>query len=224
MKKIIIAVSVCSILLLGGCKSGEINEASQVISDQEEEGKVEPVTMEEVTQNESTSGDEEVGEGKVVIEAGPDKKIWNDGSIIYTMHDFKLFESPQAALIDSKNMDTIDAEYYADRSIFLLLQVDINNIDAPGDYEDGSINVSRFTIVPKQQGDMDWEGSWPVYLSEPGEGPDFYHVLINKGETKTIAIGFFVPVSSAEELCSKCQIAMNGSYDDGYLYEIPEIK
>lgn len=221
-KKIIIAMSVCSILLFGGCKSGEINEVSHAISDQEEEGKAEPVIMEEVTQNEGTPGGEEVGAGKVVIETGPDKKIWNEGSIIYTMHDFDLYESPQAASVDSKNMNTIDAEGYADRSIFLLVQIDIKNIDASGDYEDGSINISRFTIVPKQEGDMDWDYSWPVYLSEPGE--DFYHVLINKGETKTIAIGFYVPVNSAEELCTKCQIAMYGSYDDGYLYEIPEMK
>lgn len=227
-KKIIIAVSVCSILLFGGCKSVEAGDTVENVLSQKETVENDPAVTGTAPQYEESS-DGEIAEevtkkGAVVIETGPDKKVWDEGSAIFTLHDFELYESPGAASVDSEKINSIDAESYADRSIFLLLQVDIKSIDAKALDEDGSINVSRFCIVPKQVGDMDWEISYPVYVSEAGEGPDFYHVLVNEGETKTITIGFYVPVSDAEELRSKCQISMYGSYDDGYLYEIPEIK
>lgn len=227
-KKIIIAVSVCSILLFGGCKSVEADEPVENVLSQKETIENDPAVTGTDMQDEGTSDgeitEEVTKEGTVVIETGPDKKVWDEGSMIFTLHDFELYESPGAASVDSKKLNTIDAERYADRSIFLLLQVDIKSIDAKAIDEDGSINVSQFCIVPKQAGDMDWEISYPVYVSEPGEGPDFYHVLVNEGETKTITIGFYVPVSNTEELRSKCQISMFGSYDEGYLYEIPEVK
>lgn len=168
------------------------------------------------------------GSGSLVIEAGPDKPVYDSGSLIYTLHDFKLYESAEAVSISEEKMVLEDARSYADRSKFLLMQVDIQNIDYQGDDNDGNgeMNLSLFMIMPKELDESDqWGGSLPVYLSEPGQGAtDYYHVFVKPGETKTITVGFYVPVSDSEELRSQCRISLYGSMDEGYVYEIPEIQ
>ena len=44
------------------------------------------------------------GEGSVVIEAGPEKQLYEVGNVVYTLHDFKLNDSPQEASIDSDKL------------------------------------------------------------------------------------------------------------------------
>jgi len=39
-----------------------------------------------------------------------------------------------------------------------------------------------------------------------------------KGETKTVTLGYYVPVKDIEELCSRCIISISGSYDAGYTF------
>lgn len=169
-----------------------------------------------------------VGSGSLVIEAGPDKPVYDSGSLIYTLHDFKLYESAEAASISEEKMVLEDARSYADRSKFLLMQVDIRNIDYQGDDNDGNgeMNLSLFMIMPREQDESDqWGGSLPVYLSEPGQGAaDYYHVFVKPGETRTVTVGFYVPVSDGEELRSQCRISLYGNMDEGYVYEIPEVQ
>ena len=168
------------------------------------------------------------GSGSLVIEAGPDKPVYDSGSLIYTLHDFKLYESAEAASISKEKMVLEDARSYADRSKFLLMQIDIRNIDYQGNANDGSgeMNLSLFTIMPREQDESDqWGGSLPVYLSESGQGAaDYYHVFVKPGETRTVTVGFYVPVSDGEELRSQCRISLYGNMDEGYVYEIPEVQ
>lgn len=168
------------------------------------------------------------GSGSLVIEAGPDKPVYDSGSLIYTLHDFKLYESAEDVSISKEKMVLEDARSYADRSKFLLMQVDIRNIDYQGDDNDGNgeMNLSLFMIMPKDLDESDqWGGSLPVYLSEPGQGAtDYYHVFVKPGETKTVTVGFYVPVNNGDELRSQCRISLYGNMDEGYVYEIPEVQ
>ena len=92
------------------------------------------------------------GEGAVVIETGPEKLLYEDGNLTYTLHDFKLYDSPEEASVDQDKLMTIDARDYMDRSKFLTVQVDIKNIDFQGDGKDGEgeLNVSLLTISPNE--------------------------------------------------------------------------
>lgn len=168
------------------------------------------------------------GSGSLVIEAGPDKPVYDSGSLIYTLHDFKLYESAEDASISEEKMVLEDARSYADRSKFLLMQVNIRNIDYQGDDNDGNgeMNLSLFMIMPKELDESDqWGGSLPVYLSEPGQGKtDYYHVFVKPGETRTVTVGFYVPVNNIDELRSQCRISLYGNMDEGYAYEIPEVQ
>ena len=122
---------------------------------------------------------------------------------------------------------TADAEYYMDRSKFLTVQVDINNLDFAGDEKDGEgeMNLSLFTVSPNEPDEsLQWAGSYPVYLSESGEQEKYYHVWVKPGETKTVTIAFYVPVKDITELRSQCKISLYGSYEEGYVYEIPEVR
>lgn len=225
-RKCIIAL-LCGVILLGGCGSEKPKQDEQAALTPIQETAEENVISEPATEGENkaqASGSSDAG-GSLVLEMGPDKALWREGSMVFTLHDLMLYESPEEAGIDVAAMYTIDAENYADRSKFLLMQIDVNNIDYKGDYEDGSINLSLFTIMPRNgETYADWYCSLPVYLSEPGEDTDFYHVLIEKGQTKTVTLGFYVPVSDAGELCTQCIISIGGSDDEGYHFEIPEVQ
>ena len=161
---------------------------------------------------------------KVVVEIGPDKAVQDKGSLVCTLHSFRLYGSPADASIDQGKISMADAQYYADRSKFLLMEADIQNIDYK-DYDGKEdINLSMFTIAPKVREEPEaWDGSLPVYLSDPGEGDSYYHFPVKAGETKTVAIGFYVPVKDAGELCSGCWIAISGCTDEGYVYGIPKV-
>lgn len=88
------------------------------------------------------------------------------------------------------------------------------------------MNISCLTIAPNEPDEaLQWEGSYPVYLKEPGTGEtDYYHVWVKPGETKTVMIGFYVPVKDVGELRSQCKISLYGSYEEGYVYEIPKVQ
>lgn len=234
-----VAMLLCGALLLGGCGSSG--------SDTKETG-VEEVSAQEAGVEEAGAGEAEAqgaggegssadetgtssaaaGGGSLVIETGPDKAVYDSGSLVYTLHDFKLYESAQDVSISEEKMVLEDARSYADRSKFLLMQVDIQNIDYQGDDNDGKgeMNLSLFMIMPKEQDESDqWGGSLPVYLSEPGQGEmGYYHVFVKPGETKTVTVGFYVPVSDGEELRSRCRISLYGNMDEGYVYEMPEVQ
>lgn len=91
-RRIFIAM-VCSIFLLGGCGNQEAgaereeSQQSQVTAD--DSASVQ--TLDEM----SDSGDE----NKVVIETGPDKKLYEDGEIHYVLHDFQLYNTPEEASV-----------------------------------------------------------------------------------------------------------------------------
>lgn len=227
----------CSVLLLGGCgNSGMDGEApdNQVQAEGEQkssENVSEGQAGTEQTDMENDGGgapDSNVGDDVVVVEAGPDKKVYETGSLIYTLHDFRLYEGPEDASVVPEKQVMIDAEYYADQSKFLLMQVDIHNIDYQGDDNDGNgeMNLSMFMIMPREQDESNqWGGSLPVYLSEHGQGEtDYYHVFVEPEETKTITVGFYVPVSDGEELRTRCVISVCGNMDEGYVYEIPKVQ
>lgn len=246
-----IAMLLCVAMLLGGCgNSGADTKETGVDEASAQEAGVEETGVEEVSAQEAgvdEAGAQEVGgegssadgtgmgtssaaagSGSLVIEAGPDKPVYDSGSLIYTLHDFKLYESAEDVSISEEKMVLEDARSYADRSKFLLIQVDIQNIDYQGDDNDGNgeMNLSLFMIMPKELDESDqWGGSLPVYLSEPGQGAtDYYHVFVKPGETRTVTVGFYVPVSDSEELRSQCRISLYGSMDEGYVYEIPEVQ
>lgn len=237
------AVLLCIILLLGGCGSRRMdtNADGNGQSVSESAGGTKQGTQEAAEGNESAGDtigettDNATGDGiddtmdnaagnamedAIVIEIGPDKEIQQEeGSLICTLHSFRLYDSPEDASIHSDDMVLADAEYYMDRSKFLVMQADIENIDYPGNPDDGSINVSMFAIAPKGQEEYDeWYGSYPVYVSEAGRGEtDYYHVFVNEGEKKTVTIGFYVPVKDVEELRSACRLRLYESY----YYELP---
>lgn len=231
-------VLLCGLLLLGGCGNQEkdvqteLTEQEASVSQQEPEGSEQGAGVTEQEPDAPAQG-QDAGEavrkeegikapaGTIVLELGADREISENGAMICTIHDFCLYDAAEEADVSQDHMKTIDAEDYMDRSKFLTIKVDINNINYPGDYEDGKTNVSMFTIEPKERGNDElWDGSYPVYVSEAGTGEtDYYHVLIGQGETKTITLGFYVPVKDAEELRDQCRIAVGGS-----CYEIPEIQ
>lgn len=218
MKNKRIAVVLLCAIMMAGCKKQETDKLVTALE--------EPIIQEKEMQNQETSGQEEqkksAGVEAVVLEMGTEKLIGKEGSLVITLHDFQMYDTPEAAKVPSDKMYTTDAQYYADRSKFFLVQADIQNADYPGDEGDGHVNLSFLTIVPKKAEDkeaMEWECSYPVYLSEPGTGEtDFYHVKIPQGETKTVTLGYYVPVKDIEELCSRCIISISGSYDAGYTF------
>lgn len=241
MNKRITAAALCCILVLGGCGNGRADEKEQEEGIQTEAARQDggggqetgenSVDVDRETGENSVDGDQTAGSaqvGAVVIESGPDRQLYAEGSLIYTLHDFNFYESPEDASVAQDELLMADAEYYADRSKFLTFQVDINNIDYAGDNNDGQgeMNISFFAIAPHKPDEaLQWAGSYPVYLSEHGKGEtDYYHVWVKPGETKTVTAGFFVPVKDAGELRSQCIIALYGSYDEGYVYEIPDVQ
>lgn len=183
--KRMIAAILCGTLLLWGCgkpETGDREAAGEVW----EENKTDAGSMEAAPYTSDGAGRMEqgggnAGEGSVVIETGPEKQAYDVGNVVYTLHDFKLYDSPQEVSLDPDKLMTIDAEDYMDRSKFLTVQVDINNIDYEGDERNG------------------------------------------EGETKTVTIGFYVPVKDSTELRSQCKISLYGLYEEGYLYDIPEV-
>lgn len=230
----IVVAALCGVILLGGCQKAETGS---------EEASRGDVTLEEVQRSEEGSKKESAdlgedgegleqnngnaGEDAVVIETGPQKPLYEAGNLAYTLYGFKLYNSPEEAGIEKNELETADAEYYMDRSKFLTFKVDINNIDYPGDEKDGEgeLNLSLFVISPKEPDEsLQWAGSYPVYLSEHGEKEKFYHVWVKPGETRTVLIGFYVPVEDIEELCSQCKITLYGLYDEGYVYDIPKVQ
>lgn len=208
-KKGIVTALLCGVLLLGGCGSQGTPE--------------EELTVEEVPQEESVKEDA-AQSGSIVIEIGPDKAVWGEGSMTCTLHGFQVFDSPEDASVSEDEMYMTDAERYADQSIFLLMQADFQDQGYVSHEADGTVNVSMFTIEPKTPVEgVDWSCSYPVYLSEAGTGPtNYYHAAVNDGETRTVTIGFYVPVKDAEELRTQCRIVISGCHDEGYVYEIPE--
>ncbi len=237
------AAILCGAILLGGCAKTEAvtagGDTGQMETMEESVGQkdvgVIPQTYQENTNadadgNDAAGNQEDKGAGSdaVVIESGPDKKLYDDGHLIYTLHDFCLYDSPQDALVSADEIVDTDAAYYADRSKFLVMQADINNMDEAEDGKEGEreLNLSLFVISPNEpKEELQWEGSMPVYLSEHGTGPtDYYHVFVKPGETKTVTVGFYVPVKDKEELSSQCQITFYGSYDEGYVYKIPKVQ
>lgn len=229
-KRIGMAV-LCGMLLLGGCGNARAVESVQENPDQAEEIQQDGGLADDGSDRENIDGSgtetsgasEDAGDDAVLIEVGPDKEIYEEaGSMTYMLHDFRLYESPEDAAIDSDELHTIDAEYYADQSMFLVMQADIRNIDYQGYDGVEEINLSTFTIAPKEQDDsLQWDGSLPVYLSESGVGDSYYHMALKQGESKTVTIGFYVPVKNIEELCSQCRISISGCMDEGYVFEIP---
>lgn len=227
------AAVLCSILILSGCGNGSAQAGEM---EQDNSARTEDIRQGQETGTKETgkdvgSGEQTIDRGKedsVVIEFGPDKPLFEEGSVIYTLHDFKLYESPQEASIPPDELMTADAAYYADRSKFLMVWADIHNVDYAGDNKDGEgeMNITCLTIAPGEPDEaLQWEGSYPVYLQEHGTGEtDYYHVWVKPGETKTVAIGFFVPVKDERELCSQCIISLYGSYDEGYVYGIPKVQ
>lgn len=232
--KRMIAAILCGTLLLWGCgkpetgngeAAGEVWEESKTDAGSME---ADPYTSEAAGSMEQGGGN--AGEGSVVIETGPEKQAYDVGNVVYTLHDFKLYDSPQEASLDPDKLVTIDAKGYMDRSKFLTVQVDISNIDYEGDERngEGEMNITLLTIAPNEpEESLQWAGSWPVYLSEPGANPGengkYYHIWVKPGETKTVTIGFYVPVKDSTELRSQCKISLYGLYEEGYLYDIPEI-
>ena len=208
-KKGIVTALLCGVLLLGGCGSQGTPE--------------EELTAEDIVQEESAK-EGAAQNGSIVIEIGPDKAVWGEGSMTCTLHDFQVFDSPKDASVSEDEMYTLDAERYADQSIFLLMQADFQDQGYVSHEADGTVNVSMFTIEPETPVEgVDWSCSYPVYLSDAGTGPtNYYHAAVNEGETRTVTIGFYVPVKDAEELRTQCRIVLSGCHDEGYVYEIPE--
>lgn len=209
----IFTVIICSVFLLGGCRNQEAGTGK-----------------EELLQNQAVSDDNtSVQTQEEISESGEENKVvieMEDGDISCVLYDFRLFDTPREASVSQEDMEVTDARYYADKSKFLLVQADISNISYQGYNEDKSINLSCFIIGPKEQEEEAWwYGSMPVYLSENVEGEgNYYHFLVNEGETKSVILGFYVPVKDAGELRDKCRIVMYGNYEDGYIYEIPMIQ
>lgn len=238
-KKKIVTALLCSVLLLGGCgspktQSEEDTPEDMLVKENEENAKLAAQSSEEADGGqEELPEDENAGmmnplkgteDGRIVIEVGPDKAVWGQGLMTCTLHDFQLYASPEEAGISRDKLVMTDADSYADQSIFLLMQADINDQGYISFEEDGTVNVSMFTIEPKEPVEnADWICSYPVYLSEPGTGASsYYHAAVNEGETKTVSIGYYVPVKNAEELHTQCRIVISGCHDEGYVYEIPE--
>ncbi len=246
------AVLLCGVLLLGGCgrkesepgqdASAGAKAAAQSGSEPEQDAEEKTAQEQAAMDSAGTDADNSAGEdltaspdaqgtqeqGAVVIEIGPDKRIWGEGSLVCTLRDFKLCDSPADVSVEEDELMTVDAESYMEmpdgsRSKFLLVQAEINNLDYPGDNEDGTLNVSMFTIVPAQSGQTQgWECSYPVYVPDGGKGEtDFYHVETQMGQTRTIVLGYYVPVKDEAELRSRCRVGLYGNHDDEYMYEIP---
>lgn len=225
----ITAVVLCSILLLGGCQSQETAKQEPESQDAAEEVQEDMGSADASEGAESAAGpgqtpgnadNTDSTEGAVVIEMGPEKEVWQDGNLICTFRNFCLYEKPEDAAISPGDMETADAGYYMDRSKFLMMEAEINNIDYKGS-DDESFNVSLFLIAPRGGEEYaGWSGSYPAYVSEAGKGEtNYYHVFVGEGETKTVKIGYYVPVKDADELRSACQLAVGEQY-----FEIPEME
>lgn len=241
-KKGIVTALLCGVLLLGGCGSHGTPEeeltAEDILQEEsakegaaqnggEDEKQQDKSMVENAPQDGSTDQVQPVKgteNGSIVIEIGPDKAVWGEGSMTCTLHDFQVFDSPKDASVSEDEMYTLDAERYADQSIFLLMQADFQDQGYVSHEADGTVNVSMFTIEPETPVEgVDWSCSYPVYLSDAGTGPtNYYHAAVNEGETRTVTIGFYVPVKDAEELRTQCRIVLSGCHDEGYVYEIPE--
>ncbi len=225
--KRLMAVILCGAILLSGCGKAENGSGEMAqVGGADVTGEISGEVSGEDGPDEGGT-EAGAGEGAVVIETGPEKLLYEDGNLTYTLHDFKLYDSPEEASVDQDKLMTIDARDYMDRSKFLTVQVDIKNIDFQGDGKDGEgeLNVSLLTISPNEPDEsLQWAGSYPVYLSEPGKDSSYYHVWVKPGETKTVTVAYYVPVKDAADLRSRCKISLYGSYEEGCLYDIPKVQ
>ena len=149
------AIVFCSIMLLGGCG----NAGTGVV-----ETALEPRAQEtETAQSDNSAETDGVREvpaqiagntaaDVVVAEAGPDKPLYDTGNLIYKLYGFQLYESPEEAAIAQDAIKIEDAREYMDKSKFLTMQAEIQNIDYPGDESDGDA-VSCNPLV-REPGDI----------------------------------------------------------------------
>lgn len=226
--KRITVIMLCMAMLLGGGGNAAAGTEETVLNagvseaERSDDGSAGGQITNPAREDGNTAGD------TVVIESGPDKPLYDTANLRYKLYDFRLYESPEEASVAEDDIYFADARRYADRSKFLIMQAEIHNIDYSGDDGGGKgeMNLSLFTVAPNAgEGMPEWEGSYPVYLSEHGTGEtDYYHVWVKPGETKTVTVGFYVPVKDIAELRSRCKISLYGSYDEGYVYEIPEVR
>lgn len=132
------------------------------------------------------------------------------GHMNYIITDARYYPSVEAAGIEK---DELASEYvYADwiesdrPFSFIVLNVIIENIDAPGSPEDGHFNVSRLYLMDSS--DEDGMATSPdeevffglQYQSIHGTGEtDYYHVQVEMGEKIELEMGYFVPADNLEE-------------------------
>ena len=146
--------------------------------------------------------------------------IDESSNVTYRLYDAQFFSNIDEAGIDYSEDDLAVELLDPKESGFILMKMDVENIDHPGD-DYGTINISSVIIEPRDYDEeTDWTGSSPNYFVPHQEGKNFFGLSVEPGETKTCTIGFFVDTTDASKK-DDYVVDYVGYRENGYVFEIP---
>ena len=156
----------------------------------------------------------------VEIKTGPKEIVDESSNVTYRLYDAQFFSNIDEAGIDYSEDDLAVELLDPKESGFILMKMDVENIDHPGD-DYGTINISSVIIEPRDYDEeTDWTGSSPNYFVPHQEGKNFFGLSVEPGETKTCTIGFFVDTTDASKK-DDYVVDYVGYRENGYVFEIP---
>lgn len=160
-------------------------------------------------------------DGVVEIKTGPKEIVDETSNVTYRLYDAQFFSNIDEAGIDYSEDDLALEFLEPEESGFILMKMDVENIDNPGD-DYGTINISNISVEPRDYDDDtdEWTGSGPNYFVPHQEGQNFFGLSVEPGETKTCTIGFFVDTTDTSKKANYI-INYGNIRKDGYVFEIP---
>ena len=159
-------------------------------------------------------------DGVVEIKTGPKEIVDETSNVTYRLYDAQFFSNIDEAGIDYSEDDLALEFLKPEEAGFILMKMDVENIDHPGD-DYGTINISSVIIEPRDYDEeTDWTGSSPNYFVPHQEGKNFFGLSVEPGETKTCTIGFFVDTTDASKK-DDYVVDYVGYRENGYVFEIP---
>lgn len=213
----LLCISICCV----GCSYREAeNSAKEKLAEQ--------TAKSTIVESENSENLEE-NDGTLVIHTGTggaDDAYGLDSTskIDFTIHDVQFYPS-YVGVVEDAECDFSETAVLGNKDKseygFLLMEVDVNNINYPGDSADGTINMSIIGMSLKEiSADSVSEGAKCVYLDSHGAGDDYWHFLVKPGETKTCTMGFLIWDTDASKL-KDYAIAPASQMNLGVYHDIP---
>lgn len=211
----------CMSIYCVGCSYREVEDSAKE--------KLAEQTVKETNIIEETESTE-VNDGTLVIHTGTggtDDAYGPDSTskVDFTIHDVQFYPS-YVGVVEEAECTFLDVPVLGDKDKseygFLLMEIDVKNINYSGDSEDGTINMSVIGMSLKEiSPDSASEGAVRIYLNPHGTGnTDYWHFLVKPGETKTCTMGFLLRDTDVSKL-KDYAIAPCNQMNLGVYHDIP---